>query len=161
MIQHAINSYYMMWYDIRERRWPGEPAGPRRRRRWPKWGYRPWKGSTPNDWNWVKMCTDPSRNRPQTTETESKWVPTLKGIAAGAFGAPGSDSEEEEEESGKSGERHAEGPDHPEGKTNIYRWFWDFSARAGLNVFPSEMSLRSELRSPSYLWEALGTPAPT
>ena len=38
------------------------------------------------------------------------------------------------------------GPDHPGGK-NIPRCFSDFSARAGLNVFPYETSLRSELRS--------------
>ena len=52
------------------------------------------------------------------------------------------------------------GPDHPESK-NKSRWFLDFSARAGLNVSPHDISLRSELRSPNYLREDLGTPVPT
>ena len=38
------------------------------------------------------------------------------------------------------------GPDHPEGK-RMSRLCLDFSARAGLNVFPYDISLRSELRS--------------
>ena len=38
----------------------------------------------------------------------------------------------------------------PEGE-NISRWFLDFSARAGLNVSPCEISLRSEAGSPKYL----------
>ena len=38
------------------------------------------------------------------------------------------------------------GPDHPEGET-ISRWFVYFSVGAGLNVFPCEISSRSELRS--------------
>ena len=32
---------------------------------------------------------------------------------------------------------------------NMSRWFLDFSARAGLNVFPRKTYLRSELRSPN------------
>ena len=44
-------------------------------------------------------------------------------------------------------------------KAEIY--LGDFSARAGLNAFPRGISLRSELGSPKYLREHLGTPAPT
>ena len=38
------------------------------------------------------------------------------------------------------------GPDHPEGE-DISRGLLGFSARAGLNVFPYDISLKSELGS--------------
>ena len=41
---------------------------------------------------------------------------------------------------------HESGPDHPEGE-NISRRCLDSSARAGLNVSPYDISLRSVLRS--------------
>ena len=45
-------------------------------------------------------------------------------------------------------ERYAEGPDHQEGK-HISRCVLDFSGRAGLNAFPYDISLRSELKRPN------------
>ena len=52
------------------------------------------------------------------------------------------------------------GPDHPEGKHRS-RWLLDFSVRAGLNVFPCKNIIEKCAQKPKYLWEDLGTPAPT